>query len=183
MKSWLENSSVVITGASSGIGKELAKLLIKKYSCFVLGVGRSEEKLKTFKKELGEHVDKFDYIVKDVSKFESWADIFEKAKLNDCSILINNAGIMHPFMRADKIDIETTDKIFKTNFFASVYGYNAFCAYFRDKKDCAIINITSASALCAIPGESIYSASKSAITTFSKIISSEEHKKISWKRI
>ena len=178
MKSWLENSSIIITGASSGIGKELAKLLIKKYSCYVLGVGRNEKNLKTFKEELGENSEKFEYIAKDVSSFESWTDIFEKAKSKSCKILINNAGIMHPFMRADRIDVETTEKIFKTNFFSVLYGYKTFCNYFRDKKDCAIINIASASALCAIPGESIYSASKSAVTTFSRIISSEEHKNL-----
>ena len=177
MKSWLENSSVVITGASSGIGKELSKLLIEKYSCFVLGVGRNQDKLQSFKEELGEHSRQFDYIARDVSKEESWTDIFEKAKANDCKILINNAGTMHPFMRADKLEPKTMDKIFKTNFYSVFYGHKTFSDYFRGKRGCAIVNITSASALSAIPGESIYSASKSAATTFSRIASSEEHKK------
>lgn len=178
VKSWLKNNKVVITGASSGIGKELAKILIKKYDCFVLGVGRNQEKLQAFKEELGDLSSRFDYIAKDVSKHESWADIFEKAKINNCKILINNAGTMHPFMRADKIEMETLEKVFKTNFYSVVYGYKTFCDYFRNKKECAIINITSASALCAIPGESIYSASKSAATSFSRIVSSEEHNKL-----
>lgn len=178
MKSWLDNSSVVITGASSGIGKELAKLLIEKHACFVLGVSRNEEKLQALKNELGELSSSFDYIARDVSKEESWSDIIAKAKEKTCKILINNAGTMHPFMRADKIDADNVEKIFKTNFYSIIYGYKAFCDYFRGKKDCGIINITSASALCAIPGESIYSASKSAATTFSRIVSSEEHKNL-----
>ena len=57
-------------------------------------------------------------------------------------------------------------------------GISYLCDFFRNEKDCGIINITSASALCAIPGESVYSASKSAATTFSKIVSSEEHKRL-----
>ena len=77
MKSWLENNNVVITGASSGIGKDLAKILIEKYSCNVLGVARSEDKLKEFKESLKDFSSKFDYVVADVSQFESWQSIFE----------------------------------------------------------------------------------------------------------
>ena len=176
MENWLYNSNVVITGASSGIGKEISKILISKYKCNVLGIGRKEEKLKLFKDELGENSSRFDYLAKDVSSLASWPDIFEKAKQLNCNILINNAGTMHPFMRADKLEMDKIESIFKTNFYSCVYGYKTFCDYFISKRNCGIINISSASAVACIPGVSFYSASKSALTSFSKIVSSEERK-------
>ena len=53
---WLANKNIILTGASSGIGKEIAKVLINKpYNCKVLGIARTEEKLKELKEELGEN--------------------------------------------------------------------------------------------------------------------------------
>lgn len=198
MKNWLKNSSVVITGASSGIGKEVAKLLITKYNCTVLGVGRSEQKLINFKKELSELYSKttkknnkqksvnqidyskqFDYIVADISKEENWSLIFEKAIKKECNVLINNAGTMLPFMKAEKIDNFEIKRIFDTNFYSIVNGCKTFCEYFKKQnKQCSIINITSVAAVCSMPGQSVYSASKSAATSYSKILSSELNGKV-----
>ncbi len=175
MKSWLKNKTIIVTGASSGIGKEITRLLINKHNAFVIGIARREEKLKELKSLFN---DNFDYIVADVSKKEDWANIFDNTKDKNVKLLINNAGTMHAFMPAYKIEDEFVEKIFKTNFYSSYYGYKTFCEYFKTQKDCGIVNICSASALCSIPGESIYSASKSAQVAFSKIISSEEKGKI-----
>ena len=115
MKSWLNNKVIIVTGASSGIGRELSKILINKYNAFVIGVARREEKLKELKSSL-ENQDKFEYIVADVSIQEEWQKIYNFAKDKNVSILINNAGTMHPFMPANKIDNEMLERIFKTNF-------------------------------------------------------------------
>lgn len=188
MKNWLKNSRIVITGASSGIGKELTKILIKKYNCFVLGVARNKERLEQVKdclqviKESTEDSNvvvedysaNFDYVVADVSKKEDWAVILEKAKQINCNILINNAGTMLPFLKAENISNEEIEKIFDTNFYSIVNGSKLFCEYFKTKNEkCGIVNITSVAAVCSMPGQSAYSASKSAATSYSKIMSSE----------
>lgn len=176
MKNWLYNNVVLVTGASSGIGKEISKELINKYNCTVLGVARNEEKLKNFAVSLQEKSNKFEYICADVSKEESWQKIFDFAKEKNCSILINNAGTILPFESAEKTSIEQITRVFNTNFFSAVYAHKAFCNYFREKGGCGLINIASVSAVCSLPGASYYSASKSALTSFSKIIASEERK-------
>ncbi|MBQ9793059.1 MAG: SDR family NAD(P)-dependent oxidoreductase [Clostridia bacterium] len=197
MKNWLKNSNVVITGASSGIGKEIAKILILKYNCNVLGVARNEQKLKDFKNELGsfsvkdkslknkskkENFDfsqQFDYVVADVSKEESWPLILEKAKQKNCNVLINNAGTMLPFTKAINVSDQDIKRVFNTNFYSVVNGCKTFSNYFIEKEQkCAIINITSVAATCSMPGQSVYSASKSAATSYSKILSSELKSKV-----
>jgi len=174
MKNWLYNKIVLITGASSGIGKEIMKLLINKYNCFVLGVARNKERLKDIKKDFK---DNFEYITGDVSVEEDWKKIFEFAKQFECDILINNAGTMPPFMSFDKIGYDNIEKIFRTNYYSIVYSSRLFLDYLF-KNNGAIINITSSSAIGSIPGQSIYSASKSAAVAYSKIISTELNKKI-----
>ena len=67
MKNWLKDKSVIVTGASSGIGKDITKLLISKYNCFVIGVARNIDRLEDLKNSLGESANKFDYISADVS--------------------------------------------------------------------------------------------------------------------
>lgn len=176
MKNWLYNNIVLVTGASSGIGGEISRVLINKYNCTVLGVARNEEKLKNFAASLQQNSNKFEYICADVSKEENWQKIFDFAKAKNCSILINNAGTMLPFESADKTSVEQIKRVFDTNFFSAVYAHKTFCKYFRQKGNCGLINIASVSAVCSLPGASYYSASKSALTTFSKIVASEERK-------
>ena len=80
----------LITGASSGIGKDMAKILAQKGYHLSL-VGRKEEELKKLQKELKEkNKIEVEIIVKDVSKVENCKEIHKKVKNVD--ILINNAG-------------------------------------------------------------------------------------------
>ena len=177
MKNWLYNKVVIVTGASSGIGKEITKILISKYNCKVIGVARNENKLKDFQSSLEEkNKNNFEYCLADVSVKEDWQKIYNFVKNKNCSLLINNAGTMLPFQKADKVEDKEIERIFNTNFFSCVNGYKTFCNEFRKNKNCGIVNIASVSAVCSLPGASYYSASKSALTSFSKIVSSEEYK-------
>lgn len=177
MKSWLKNSCVVITGASSGIGKELCKILINKYDCEVIGVSRNEENLLKVKNEIEQDCkkgEKFFVFAKDVSKKQSWKDIFKFAQNKKANLVINNAGTMLPFCNASKITEEQLERVFKTNFYSIYYSFVVFNDYFKQmKKDCGFVNITSSSSNFLIPGQSIYSASKSAATKLSLVASSE----------
>lgn len=178
MKNWLENKTILVTGASSGIGKELTKVLINKYKANVIGIARREEKLKELKVSLEEKQAQFDYVCADVSVKEDWQKIYNYVKNKNVSMLINNAGTMPNFSLAKNTEEDLLERVFKTNFYSCYYGYKTFCEDFRKIDNSSIINIGSASALCSIPGQSIYSASKSAQLSFFKIVSSEEKGKI-----
>ncbi|NCB48153.1 MAG: SDR family NAD(P)-dependent oxidoreductase [Clostridia bacterium] len=173
MKNWLYNSNVIITGSSSGIGFELTKILIEEFGCSVLGFSRNEERLKKQKLALKENSSKFSYFVGDVSKLEDWQKLKEFLNDKEFNLIINNAGTMLPFLRAQNISILEAKRVFETNFFSILYCFNVLSDYFSKKKNGGIINIASASALCSVPGQSIYSASKSAVTSYSKILQSE----------
>ena len=190
-KTWFYGKNVLITGASSGIGFYISKALAVKYGCNVFGVGRSLEKLKKAKEIIDSQVELFSSKSKkrnfvkgsfqtlslDISSFESWKNLKETLDgINfKVDILINNAGIMLPFDRFENQSIEDAKKVFETNLFAHMYSYKTFIEDLKNVKG-AMINISSSSALCSVPGTAIYGSSKAASKSFSESISIE-HKK------
>ena len=77
---WLQGKTVVVTGASGGMGAGIAATLIKKHGCTVIGVARNEKKMLHFIEELGEtYAKQFSYELFDVSVKENWENLTKKA--------------------------------------------------------------------------------------------------------
>ena len=178
MRNCLENRYVVLTGASSGIGRELCKLLVLKYKAKVIGIGRKESKMLSLKEELGESADKFTYRLFDVGDKENWTAF--KTWLSEENIepilLINNAGAFPTFSKVLNVEPETAERIMRNNYFSIVYAVNALSPVLkgegRDKP--AIVNISSSAGLCSVVGTGVYSASKAAVKGYSEALQIEE---------
>lgn len=172
---WFDYKTVILTGASSGIGKGLALKLIKEHGCKIIGIARNEEKLKEVKTELGYLGEKFTYYSLDVSKKENWdflaKDLEEKNIKVD--ILINNAGVLPKFDRFLNYTNEEVHKAMEINFFSAVYSMNALMPLILCSKSAAVINIASSAALCSLAGTSVYSASKAALKSFTDAVREE----------
>ena len=109
---WMNNKTVIITGASGGMGKGVAERLIKEHGCTVIGIARSEEKMKKVVEELGEYADKFSYQLFDVSVEQNWIDFVTYLRDNNIhpDVLINNAGILPKFDRFQNYTIDYIKK-------------------------------------------------------------------------
>ena len=174
-KCWFDYKTVIVTGASSGIGKLLAERLIRDHGCNVIGIARTESKLAAFKEDLGQFSHKFTYFAFDVSDKDKWtslaAELEEKGIQVD--ILINNAGILPKFDRFENYSLDEIDKAMQINFYSAVYSMNALMPHIL-KSDCAsIINVASSAALCSLAGTSVYSASKAALKSFTDAVREE----------
>ena len=193
-KKWLLGKNIVITGASSGIGFEVSKLLANKYFCHIIGTGRNEEKLQKAKQEINKYTDEnyvklkekyrkkygqgsFDFYAFDVSDKEAWQKF--KAHLDEVNfapdIVINNAGMFLEFEKAETQDIDKIEKVLKTNFLSQVYSYKTFASVLKERSG-GLVNISSSAALCPVVGAAAYSASKAASKNFTESIM-QEHKK------
>ena len=172
MKNWLYNQNIIVTGASGGIGKELCRLLITRYNANVIGVARSEEKLRAFKDELGEFSHKFSYYVFDVSNKEAWFAFANTLQSQNTPIrlLINNAGIFPSFQTVENTPDEIIEMVMQTNFYSATYATQAFSTLLFADKTGAIVNISSSAALCTIVGTAAYSASKSALKAYTEAL-------------
>jgi len=179
-KSWLNGKNVVITGASSGIGRDITKILIEKYDCQVLGIARNEQKMQNLVEELGEKKGNFSYKLFDVSKKENWQDFskFIKKEKVKIDILINSAGQLPSFDKFENYDLESLENIMQVNFYSAVYAINNLLQNLKQSEKPIIVNIASSAALCTLPGVSLYAASKAALKNFSEALDAEYGKNL-----
>ncbi len=178
MRNWLRDEYVLLTGASGGIGRELTKRLIFRYGAKVVGVGKSEEKLFSLKKDLGERADDFSFYALDVSQKESWT--FLRAELTAKGIfptlLINNAGVFPPLAVGTENLSEKIKSVLEVNFFSTVYAVETLSPLLKNSGNYApsIVNVCSSAALCPVVGSAVYSASKSALKGYTEGLQLEE---------
>lgn len=167
--------TIIITGASKGIGKELAKKLAKKNANLVIGA-RSVDKLKEIEKELKSKCNDVSSFKLDVSNEKSIIDFFRKVyeKYETIDILINNAGIGRYELIKD-INLEKSKELFDVNFFGVVVCCREAIKLFK-KPGGKIINIASNVSFRGMPTTSIYCASKAAVKSFSESLKLEVKK-------
>lgn len=173
MECWLKDKTVVVTGASGGMGAGIAATLIKKHNCTVIGVARSEPKMLKFIDELGEsYASKFSYKLFDVSVKENWESFAEELNANGTKVdvLINNAGILPKFKRFDRYSYEEIERAMNINFYSCIYSTKTLLPMLLESSSPAIINIDSSAALMTLAGTSMYSASKAALKGFTEAL-------------
>lgn len=172
----LKGKNVIVTGAASGVGKELTKQLLQK-GCNVAGVDINEENLKVLEEELGSNNLKT-YIV-DMGSTESIKNFRENYKkdYSDVDIIINNAGIIQPFVNVDKLDDKTIERVMNINFFGPVNLIRFFMEDLtKDKTEQYIVNVSSMGGFFPFPGQTIYGASKAALKIFTEGLYAELEK-------
>ncbi len=176
---WICNKTIVITGATSGIGRELTKLFVTKNNCKVIGVGRREEKFKELIGELGEFASNFEYHLFDVSVEDSWKDFAQKIEGKGVSVVINNAGVLPKFSSFENASKSACPEKYlgtmDTNFNSIVYSAYYMMPIIEKENEPAFVNIASSSALCPLVGTAIYSASKSAVKNFVEALRLEKN--------
>lgn len=173
---WLHGKTVVVTGASGGMGAGIAATLIKKHGCTVIGIARNEQKMLNVISELGEeNAKRFSYRLFDVSVRENWEKLAEELKESKTKIdiLINNAGILPKFKRFDRYSYEEIENAMNINFYSAVYSVKTLLPMILESSTPAVINIDSSAALMTLAGTSIYSASKAALKAFTEALRTE----------
>ena len=161
----LEEQTIVITGASSGIGLVTARMAARNGAAVVLAA-RSGDSLQQLENEILQAGGEAAHVVADVSKVEDVAKIAEVAKENfgGFDTWVNNAGVSI-YGKIEEIPIEDMRRLFDTNFWGLVYGSLEAAKHLR-KFGGAIIQIGSEVGDRAIPLQGIYSASKHAVKGF-----------------
>ncbi len=180
MKNWLKDRYAVVTGASSGIGKELCKLLLEKYEVKVIGVGRDEMKMLSLLQDLSKKAkENFTYRLFDVGEKEGWISL--KADLDGKGItpalIVNNAGTFPRF--SPFICSAVVEKTMQVNFYSAVYSAEVFLPSMKAcEEEVGILNVSSSAALCPVVGTTAYSASKCALKGFTQALSLEHGKRV-----
>lgn len=169
-KKKFKDKVILITGASSGIGRQTAIEFAESGSKSIILVARSKSKLEEIRKDLeANSVSNIMIYPCDISKktevIKMGTEILEKLKHID--ILVNNAG----FGRYNKIlyqSIEEIEAITLTNYLGMVYCTKVFLDSMISRETGHIVNVASVAASFGIPGLAAYCASKYAILGFSE---------------
>lgn len=174
-KNWMNGKIVIVTGASGGMGKGIAEALIKDHGCTVIGIARSEEKMKKVIEDLGSYANQFSYQLFDVSVEKNWADFVTYLDENGIQpdILVNNAGILPKFNKFQNYTVEEIERAMNINFYAAVYSTHALLPVILRSPTPGIINIDSSAALMSLAGTSVYSASKAALKSLTESLREE----------
>ena len=167
---------VLITGASSGIGKDMARVMAKKADELVL-VARNVEKLEEIKKELEKDA-KIEIISKDLSIEENCKEIHNQVQNVD--ILINNAGF-GDCGNFTKTSLEKDISMIKTNIIAYHILTKLYLTDMKEKDSGKILNVASIAGFMPGPLMATYYATKNYVVKLSEGIREElkkEHSKV-----
>lgn len=161
-----KDSVCVITGASSGIGRELGMLLAAEGAKLVLAA-RNEERLKTIAEACRKLGGEAHVVPTDVADKVACRQLIEETveTYGGIDMLVNNAGISM-WARLDEVeDLDYLEKIMRVNFFGSMY-----CTYYAlphlKKSRGRIVAISSLTGKTGVPTRTVYAASKHAMAGF-----------------
>lgn len=158
----------LITGASSGIGKDIACIL-GNLGYDLIVVARRKNILNELKKEVKTNVL---VIPLDLSEEDNLETLWNAVKDEDIDILVNNAGF-GLFGEFDKTDLDTEFKMIDVNIKAVHYLTKKFLIKFKEKNSGHILNVASSAGFMAGPKLSTYYATKNYVLRLTEAIYEE----------
>ena len=163
----IKNKNIVLTGADSGIGMEVLKLLLagnNRVLCVDKNIGNLEKLCD----------DNVIILQKDVSSAKAVDEIFDTAiqELGSIDIFYANAGYPY-YEEMNYTNWERVARMFETNVFSPIYSYQKYVEYLNGEPGIFAITV-SAIGTMAMPGFTIYSASKFAMHGFQQAIRFEK---------
>jgi short-subunit dehydrogenase len=169
----IQGIRAVVTGASSGIGCQLALELARQGARLVL-TARREQRLGQLVEEIRQLGQEAHAVVGDITDAQLRSDLLEAAQtyLGGLDLLVNNAGVgaIGPFRKASEARLR---RVMEVNFFAPVELIRAALPMLRDGTRPMIVNVSSVLGHRAVPNKSEYSASKFALHGFSDALRAE----------
>jgi uncharacterized protein len=171
-----DSSTALVTGASAGIGAEIARELAKRGHGLTL-VARRKERLEALAAELSaKHHINADTVACDLSSAAARGRMLKtiEGRGRDVDILINNAGFGTGGLFQD-LDPEVELSMVRTNVEAVVHLSSAYVPGMVKRGHGAILNVASLAAFMPVPRQATYGASKAFVLNFSDAIGADLH--------
>lgn len=159
---------MLITGTSRGIGKYLADYYVG-FGYFVIGVSRGAVEVEN---------DSYKHLISDISNEEDVLNIFKyiRKEVKRLDVLINNAAINPAIVSAALLPYQTMMKIYQTNVIAPMLFCREAVKLMSRKKFGRIINMGSMATKHEVAGEALYTSTKAALNSYSRVLSKEVYR-------
>lgn len=170
----VQNKVFLVTGGGSGIGRELVLALLKR-GAEVAAVDRNETTLAETLSLAGSNSNNLSTYTLDITQFDDVLALPEKviARHGRVDGLINNAGIIQPFVLIKDLEYKAIERVMNINFYGTLYLTKAFLPYLLARPEAHIANVSSMGGFLPVPGQSVYGASKAAVKLFTEGLYSE----------
>ncbi|MBP3370984.1 MAG: SDR family oxidoreductase [Clostridia bacterium] len=165
----LENKSIVVTGASAGMGKHIVELFVKE-GANVVAVARRAERLADLAESLKDAPGKLVVFTGDVSKREDNEAMIDLAvkEFGKLDVLVNNAGVMDDMATIANATDEKYDYVMGINVYGPLCAMRKACQVFLEQGNGGnIINVSSVGASHQAAG-AVYCASKAAVNAYTR---------------
>lgn len=168
-----KNKCIIVTGGGNGVGREIVLQLLQKEAT-VIAIDINEAALQETCRIAGEGMPLFTYVV-DISNRDKVFAFAEQVKQDHPNIdgIINNAGIIQPFVNFNELEMDRIDRVMNINYYGTVYMIKAFLPLLLTRPEAHIVNVSSMGGFLPVPGQSVYGASKAAVKLLSEGLHSE----------
>lgn len=164
MNQHINNKSIIITGASQGIGHAAALELSREGANLIL-VARNKDKLSALQNLISSEGGQAISIPGDVAQYSTLTRAVEASTstFGSLDVLINNAGLIEPITRLAESDVEAWSRVVDVNYKGVYHGLRAAIPQMLKTGGGTVINISSGAASSALEGWSHYCSSKAAV--------------------
>jgi len=164
----------LVTGGGSGIGRSIVLELLER-GASVATLDINQAGLDETVQLAGEAKDRLATFVIDVTDQTAVKSLPEKinAKFGAIDGVINNAGIIQPFVRVKDLDYDAIQRVMDVNFYGTVNVTKVFLPILLERPEAHILNMSSMGSYAPVPGQTIYGAAKAAVKLFTEGLNSE----------
>jgi short-subunit dehydrogenase len=169
----VQDKVIVVTGGGSGMGRELVLNLLSK-NAKVIAIDINEAALQETA-ELADKKNSLATYVLDITDKPAIERLLASAisKFGFIDGIINNAGIIQPFVKVNDLKFESIERVMNINFYGTLYMTKAFLPHLLTRPEAHIVNISSMGGFLPVPGQTIYGASKAAVKLLTEGLHSE----------
>lgn len=164
----LHNKKILVTGASSGIGKIIAEKISEKGATLTI-TGRNELRLRATLENL--NGESHQSVIADLTNSTEVQSLAEKSERLDGVVFC--AGVMHEQLLTKQMDLSSLETVFNVNFKSQIALYQQLHSKKKISQHASLVFISSISAVSAVPATLAYATSKAAINSAVRVLASE----------
>jgi NAD(P)-dependent dehydrogenase (short-subunit alcohol dehydrogenase family) len=163
----------LLTGGGNGIGRELALQMLSKGARITI-VDKDAEALRETVRLAAQRSSSLEVCVADISDRKGvealCRDILARGPVDG---LINDAGVIQPFVSISELDYGMIERVMAVNFWGTVYMVKTLLPHLLTRPEAHIVNVSSMGGFLPVPGQTAYGASKAAVKLFTEGLHAE----------
>jgi len=170
----VEGKTIVVTGGGSGMGRELVLHLLSK-GARVVGLDINKSAIEETFALAGGHKERLSIEVLEITDKQSVEHCIGRviSQLGQVDGLINNAGIIQPFVKLNELGYDAIERVVKVNFYGTLFMTKTLLPHLLTRPEAHIVNVSSMGGFLPVPGQTIYGATKAAVKLMTEGLRSE----------